>query len=137
MAINSGVNISKAVGFAVLDKPLGVDFTKAVAFAVLDAVSAPAWPGIIFPDGFLNNAYSASLLVTGTLPITLTQPSGTYPTGLSAAISGNSVTLSGTPTANGSFTFTLRLTNSYGVVDYSFTVVIRTPTGESNYAFVA
>ncbi len=143
MAINNGVNISKIVAYAVLGAPAGVAVSKDVAYAVLGAPAgvavskdvayavlspglAPVWIGF-FPNGLKGNAYSYTLTPqNGATSITL--QSGSLPTGL--ALSGSSsATISGTPTALGTFTFTLRATNAYGYADQVFTIVISTPAG--------
>jgi len=36
----TGVNVSKAVGYAVLDKPTGASVTKTVGYAALQAINA-------------------------------------------------------------------------------------------------
>ena len=72
-------------------------------------------------------------------PITFTPPSGTLPPGLSlTSVGGDVGLLSGTPTTPGSYTFTLRATNSYGTADKSFTIVISTAAAAgSSWAWVA
>ncbi len=46
--------------------------------------------------------------------------------------------IAGTPTTPGSYTFTLRATNSYGTADKSFTIVISTAAAAgSSWAWVA
>ena len=44
MAINAGVNISKALAYAALELPAGVDISKAVAYAVL--TERDHWSGV-------------------------------------------------------------------------------------------
>lgn len=132
----SGVNISKGTGFAALSIPYGVDITKALGFAVLTSISPPVWGLTGFSSGVVGASYSSSVSVSGTTPITITTVSGSLPSGLSYAISGNIVTLSGTPTAAGTFTFTLRATNTFGIADQGFTVVIVAPSGGS-YVYVS
>lgn len=130
MAINPGVNISKAVGFAVLEIPKGVVITKAVAYAVLGSANAPVWPGTGFPSATLNVAYSASIdLSPASLPVTFSVVAGALPTGLSLSSSGAIVTISGTPTVAGTFGFTLRASNSFGTVDKVFSITVVTPAG--------
>jgi hypothetical protein len=132
----SGVNVSKTVGYAVLSIPYGVDITKALAFAVLASVNPPAWPGTGFPNGSLNVSYSASLAVTGTTPITFSVVSGALPTGLTLSGSGTIATISGTPTVLGTFTFTLRASNTYGTADQSFSIVISSIDVGGSYGFL-
>jgi hypothetical protein len=62
------------------------------------------------PNGMLNTAYSQTLSATGGVgPDSWTLASGTLPTGL--AISSGGV-ISGTPTAGGSFSFTVQATDA-------------------------
>lgn len=136
MAINSGVNISKAVGYALLDIPPGVDITKAVAYAVLQDSNVPFWPVLSAPNGSVGVAYSFSFTTTGASPTTFTLVSGSLPAGLTLSnVSGNTGQITGTPTTAGSSTFTLRATNSYGTADRAFTIVIAAPTqrGQIDY----
>lgn len=137
MAINSGVNISKAVAFAVMDLAPGVNVSKAVAFAVLQPVDPPAWSGSAFPNGILNAPYGASVpLSLGTPVMAFAVQSGSLPTGLSLSSSGTIATLSGTPTVAGTFTFTLRASNSFGPADQAFTITISAlGGGGGSYAF--
>lgn len=139
--INSGVNISKAVGYAVLEIPAGVDMTKAVAYAVLTSVDAPNWSAAGFPAGWTGLAYNSFVpLTAGTQPVTFTLQSGTLPTGLTLSSSGGVATLSGTPTAAGTFAFVLRASNAYGAVDQSFMILISAATGGAgggSYSFIA
>jgi len=80
------------------------------------------------PDGNVNIAYPAQTLIAtgGTAPYQVTLFSGTLPTGLSLNGTGGS-TLSGTPTTIGSYSFTLRVTDSSVPVqmqDRSYVVTI-------------
>lgn len=65
------------------------------------------------PQSYKDSAYSFPILVNdGTLPLTWSLASGTLPTGL--AINATTGYLEGTPTAEGTFAFTLRATDSAG-----------------------
>lgn len=71
--------------------------------------------------GTLYRAFSSSITVaaTGSATITFAVQSGSLPTGLSLNTSTGAIT--GTPSATGSYTFTVRATNSYGTYDQAFT----------------
>ena len=101
----------------------------------------PVWPSMTFcSDGVVGVSYSQQFdLSPYSGPITFTPPSGTLPPGLSLTNVGGDVgLLSGTPTTPGSYTFTLRATNSYGTADKSFTIVISTAAAAgSSWAWVA
>ena len=63
------------------------------------------------PDGKVGEAYSQTLIATGTTPITWSII-GALPDGLS--LNKDTGKISGTPTAAGSSTFTVKATNSAG-----------------------
>lgn len=118
-----GLSAAKASVYAVLGPPLGLSAAKANVYAVLDNPSAPAWPSFSFGSGSVGFAYSQSFTATGSSPITYSVLSGSLPAGLSLA--GN--TISGTATAAGTSSFTLRATNAYGTADQAFSIVIAAP----------
>lgn len=67
-------------------------------------------------------AFSQTIAVTGTSPITFAVQSGTLPAGLT--LNSTTGVISGTPTTVASSTFSIRATNSYGTNDKSFTVAV-------------
>ncbi|NGO64105.1 autotransporter domain-containing protein [Rhizobium daejeonense] len=75
------------------------------------------------PDGTAAVAYSQSITANnGTAPYTFAVTSGSLPAGLTLATDG---TLAGTPTAEGSQTFTVSATDAYGATgSQSYTVAI-------------
>lgn len=78
-----------------------------------------------FPSGKVGVAYSSTLTQAGGwTPRTFSKISGTLPTGLALSGAG---TLSGTPSAAGTYNFTVRLTDADGgIVDKAMSVVIAT-----------
>jgi uncharacterized protein YhjY with autotransporter beta-barrel domain len=76
------------------------------------------------PDGVVGAAYSQTLTANaGVAPYTFALSSGSLPAGLSLASSG---ALTGKPTASGSTTFTLRVTDANGAsATQSFTVTMK------------
>ena len=84
--------------------------------------------GSTLPAGAVGTAYSQALAATGgTTPYTWSVASGPLPGGLSLSSGG---TLSGTPTAAGSFSFTIRVTDSGATpqtVQKAFSLTIATP----------
>lgn len=128
-----GVNVSKALAFAVLQNSIGVDVSKALAFAVLAIPNntAPSWSGVTLPNGVLGSAYSQGWnLSPAASPITFSLQSGSLPSGLAISTTGSSTigALSGTPTLVGSYTFSILATNAYGSATQSFTVAISNPS---------
>ncbi len=79
------------------------------------------------PPAELNTPYVATLeAIGGTAPYTWSVASGSLPPGLSLASDG---TISGTPTATGTFTFSLRVVDSLGAsarIDQSLEVTVET-----------
>lgn len=75
------------------------------------------------PNGAVGSAYSQTLAaIGGTAPYLWTTVAGTVPPGLTLSTSG---VLSGTPTVNGTFTFTARVADAISAtVNKSFTVLI-------------
>jgi hypothetical protein len=133
MAINTGVDVSKLVGFVVTQPAAGLNLNKLVAYVVLQDtnVSPPVWPAFTFSDGVVSVAYSQDWdLAPASPPTTYTVQSGSLPAGLSVSnVSADIGRLSGTPTTFGAYTFTLRATNAYGTADKSFSMDITVPTG--------
>ena len=79
------------------------------------------------PDGKVGEAYSQTLIATGTTPITWSII-GALPDGLS--LNKDTGKISGTPTAAGSSTFTVKATNSAGsnTKELSITIAKAAPT---------
>ena len=73
------------------------------------------------PGGTVGTAYSQTLAATGTTPVTWSRDSGTLPAGLTLAANG---TISGTPTAAGTSSFTVKATNSAGSATKQLSIVI-------------
>jgi hypothetical protein len=94
------------------------------AYEVQEPILSPA----TLADGTYGTAYSQALTATEATggaggPYTLAVMAGTLPTGLS--LDGTSGTLSGTPTAPGSYTFTVMATDSGGFsASQSYTLMI-------------
>ena len=79
------------------------------------------------PSGSVSGAYSATVNASGGLgPFSWSVSSGTLPAGLNlGASTTNSVTISGTPLAQGSFSFTMQVTDSTGASATSQSLTIK------------
>ncbi|MCL2511300.1 MAG: T9SS type A sorting domain-containing protein [Bacteroidales bacterium] len=86
---------------------------------------APVITTTTLPAGTVGTAYSQYLIATGTNPITWSIKTGKLPTGLNLAAGG---LISGTPTANGTFTFTVKAENAAGDDAKELSITIATAT---------
>jgi hypothetical protein len=120
-----------------VELPSGVVNTNSVLLTAGISVSvnaaAPIAPSITttsLPGGTAGTAYSQALAATGDTPVTWSIVGGTLPSGLS--LSGS--TISGTPTASGTFGFTVKAANSAGNVTKALSITIAAapapPAGE-------
>ena len=73
------------------------------------------------PNGKLKTWYSAALTASGTTPITWTKSGGTLPPGLALSTDGR---ITGTPSREGTFNFTVKATNSLGSDTKALTIAI-------------
>jgi hypothetical protein len=79
-------------------------------------------PGITFnpaggplAQGVINTSYSASVTLAGGItPYAAAITSGSLPAGITMALSGSTITFSGTPTATGTSNFTVTITGANG-----------------------
>ena len=93
----------------------------------ITVVAAPVAPTITtdsLPGGTVGVAYSQTLSATGDAPITWAVSDGDLPGGLSLAAG----VISGTPTAPGTFTFTVKATNGAGDDEAELSITIA-PSG--------
>jgi large repetitive protein len=92
-------------------------------------VSAPAivLSPATLPNGTAGTAYSQTLTASGgTAPYTFSLVSGALPIGMSLSSAG---AFSGTPSASGTFNFTVRAADSNGFTgDQAYTVIVTSPT---------
>jgi hypothetical protein len=84
-------------------------------------INKPAITTTSLPAGTYNTAYSQSLAATGGGTITWTKVSGDLPTSLGLNSSG---LISGTPSAQGTFNFKVRATNSVGQEEKDLSITI-------------
>jgi hypothetical protein len=86
--------------------------TKALSIIITESAIAPAITTTILPEGEVDVEYEFPLKATGTAPVTWIIEEGKLPTGLE--LDTDSGIISGTPTEDGTFTFTVKATNSEG-----------------------
>ena len=82
------------------------------------------------PGGTISTAYSQTLAVTGTTPITWSLDSGSLPDGLTLA--PDTGIISGTPTVNGTFNFTIKAINSLGSDTQELSIVVSAVSAANN-----
>lgn len=94
----------------------------------------PAITTMSMPPGSVNATYSATVSESGGVaPFTWSLASGALPPGLSLGSStGDSVTVSGTPTASGLFAFTLKVVDSTGASALSSSLTITVAAANAN-----
>ena len=92
--------------------------TKALSIAV---GTAPPITTVSLQDGAVGAAYSQTLMAGGTPPITWSVSGGALPPGLSLSAAG---VISGTPTASGTFTFTVMAANAGGSDTKSLSITV-------------
>ncbi len=96
--------------------PLGTDtqqFTGTIGTAIAPTINTTELGALV-----AGNAVSLTLSVSGSVPVTFAVQSGSLPTGLSLNTSSGEI--SGSPSTVGSYSFTVRATNSAGFDDQAF-----------------
>ena len=122
----SGTSYTDTVTFANTTNGTG-NTTRPVSLTV-NAAAAPTISTVALPAGAVNTAYSQTLAATGgTAPYSWSVSSGTLPAGLSLSATG---VLDGTPTAEGTSSFTVRVAGADGASstkDFSVTINAAAP----------
>ncbi|PWM01701.1 MAG: hypothetical protein DBY06_05115 [Clostridiales bacterium] len=125
LSLPSGVALSDTTKLYVFNEQCNGDYKTDYASELKNIFPAPAQaPSITttsLSGGKVGEAYGQTLAATGTAPITWSIDSGSLPAGL--ALSGN--TISGTPATAGTFTFTVKATNSAGSDTKELSIVIQ------------
>jgi formylglycine-generating enzyme required for sulfatase activity len=88
--------------------------------------TAPTITTASLPDGTVGTAYNQTLTATGDKPVTWSLESGALQEDLSLAANG---AISGTPTAAGTFNFTVKAANAAGNGTKQFSITIATAGG--------
>ncbi|MCL2435634.1 MAG: putative Ig domain-containing protein [Lentimicrobiaceae bacterium] len=98
--------------------------TKALSIIINASPNAPVITTTTLPDGLVGTMYPATVIsATGIGPITWVVTSGNLPNGITLSEYG---VLMGTPTAAGTFNFTVKATNSYGTDTKALSIKITT-----------
>ncbi|MDR2687883.1 MAG: putative Ig domain-containing protein [Oscillospiraceae bacterium] len=87
---------------------------------------APAITTASLPGGAVGTPYSVTLAATGDATITWTLDGGALPGGLSLSTAG---VISGTPTASGAFTFTVKAANAAGSAAKTLSIAVSAAGG--------
>ena len=108
--------------FAVKAENVAGSDTKLLSIVITETPVAPTITTASLPNGALEIAYSQTLRASGTGQITWTVTDGALPAGLTLAETTG--VISGTPTATGTFTFTVKATNSLGENTKALTITV-------------
>lgn len=124
LSLPSGVTLSDTTKLYVFNEQCNgdkrTDYCSALCQVTPETLQAPSVIITALPGGKVGEAYSQTLAATGSVPITWSLESGSLPAGLT--LSGN--TISGTPTAAGTFTFTVKASNAAGSDSRELSIVI-------------
>ena len=124
LSLPSGVTLSGATKLYVFNEQYNgaqqTDYASALIELTPASIQPPAIVTTTLPGGTVGTAYSQPLTATGHAPITWSLASGSLPAGLT--LSGD--TISGTPTAAGTFTFTVKASNAAGSDSRELSIVI-------------
>jgi len=118
--ISGTPTVAGTATFTVKATNAGGNATKQLSIKIA-AVAKPAITTTSLAGGTIAKAYSQKLAATGETPITWEVSAGSLPKGLKLASNG---TISGTPTAAGTSTFTVKATNAGGSVTKELSIKI-------------
>lgn len=125
LTLPSGVTLSDTTKLYVFNEQYNgdklTDYASELIALSPASMQLPSITTTTLPGGKAGDAYSQTLAATGTAPITWSIESGSLPAGL--ALSGD--TISGTPTAAGTFTFTVKAANGAGSDTKELSIVIQ------------
>jgi large repetitive protein len=122
---NAPANVASATTVTV--KATSVTFPNESATLAINVQPHPTITTTSLPSGSVSGAYSATVNASGGVgPFSWSLASGTLPGGLNlGASTTNSVTIAGTPLAQGSFSFTIKVTDATGASATSQVLTIK------------
>jgi hypothetical protein len=98
-------------------------------YFAIHVTAAPIVTTIALPDGEVGIAYSETLAAAGEKPFTWALGGGSLPGGLSLSSGG---VISGTPSAEGAFSFTVKATNGKGSYARELSITIEAAGGSDS-----
>ena len=111
--ILSGTPASAGTNIFTVQLADNIGFTTNKSFTLVVVATAPSIVISSLGNGVIGTAYSQTLAATnGTSPYTWTLAGGSLPAGLTLNTAG---VISGTPTTNGTFSFTVQIADTYGL----------------------
>lgn len=124
LTLPSGVTLSDTTKLYVFNEQYNgarqTDYASELIELTPASIQPPAIVTTTLPGGTVGTAYSQPLTAAGHAPISWTIASGSLPAGLT--LSGD--TISGTPTAAGTYTFTVNASNAAGSDSQELSIVI-------------
>lgn len=102
----------------------GGNSSKQFAWTVSASLAAPNITSATLPSLTQGSPVNQSLSNAGGAAASVTIPTGSLPAGLSVSVVSGAVVLSGTPSASGAYSFTVRATNATGSSDKAFSGTI-------------
>jgi hypothetical protein len=119
--------------------PFANTSAKSPAYFIGSSGFPPIPVAAVLKGGTTGSAYSETISgVLGVAPYTFAVTSGALPTG--TTLNGSTGVISGTTSAAGTFTFTIKVTDSTGAFNsFTFQITIAAPAGggATNYGFVS
>jgi len=115
-------SVLRIVRGAVIVAAIFLALIPVMGFAQIPSLTPSITTAQNLGTAYVSVPFSVTLTATGITPISWSIASGTLPSGLS--INASSGVISGTPTASGNYSFTVRATNIFGNGTKQFTLTV-------------